>query len=127
PELVEARVALVDVEALVLAEGNGDALGVDRAAEELHAVIRVGDDLDVLDGGAAADAAEGQAVDLVVRRELEPAEAERDVAQDAAVVRVVGAAIGDEAGVAAAGETLDAGLALVGGTGVVVHLRVAEQ
>ena len=64
PELVGAGVALVDVKAVILVEREDDVAGVDRAAEELDAVVGVGEDLDVVDGGAGADTAEGEAVDL---------------------------------------------------------------
>ena len=65
---------------LVLVEGHDHVAGVDGAAEELDAVVGVGEDLDVGDVGAAADAAEGEAVDLLVGRIVNVAAvADRDV------------------------------------------------
>ena len=80
-ELHAAAVAEVEVEPVV---GEGDAeqmLGVDGAAEELERVVLVVQDLDVVDDRAVADAAERQAVDLLVRGDLEAAELQAHVAQ----------------------------------------------
>ena len=85
--------SLVPVEAVVtgpshcrVAHGNG-------TAEEFHTVVLVRDDLDVVDGGARADAREGEAVDFVVRCERRSTVADADVAQDAGVVGIVRAAV----------------------------------
>src|SRR5690606_8221744 len=88
PELPAALPALVVVEGVVGGEGNGGVLHVHRPAEPLDAVVVAGEDLDVLDGGAAADAAEREALDLVAldAGDRVAAVADRDVAEDAGVV-----------------------------------------
>src|SRR5690606_3738747 len=64
PELAEAGEALVVVEGVVVVVGGEQILAVHGAAEPLEAVVLTGDDLDELEGGAGADAAHGEAVDL---------------------------------------------------------------
>ena len=76
-------------------------LHVDGAAEPLDRVVAAHVRLDVIDLRAAADALERDAVQLVVRAELDAGELDAHVAQDAAVVVGVGAAV--DAGVAFAG------------------------
>ena len=125
PELVVTLMAFVEVEAVVLAECYGDALGVDGAAEDFHAVIGVGDDFDVLDGGAGADAAHGQTVDFLVGGIDVTTEADRDVFHNPRVVHSVGASVEDVAG-GAGGEAFDAELVGVGGrAGVVVDRSIS--
>src|SRR6185436_13317471 len=58
--------ALVEVDAVVPAGDAGEVLDVGGTAEELHVVVLVLVDVDVVDVGGAADGAQGQAVDLVV-------------------------------------------------------------
>ena len=65
-ELEATRVAVVGVEAVVLVVLADQVVRVDGAAEELEAVVERLADLDVIDLRAAADAAEREAVDLVV-------------------------------------------------------------
>src|SRR6185503_10604292 len=89
PELVRTPVAHVRVEAVVIAEGRHAVTGVDRAAEELEAVVPNGIALDVVDGGTPAHAAHGQAVDFLVRQNVDAAVADGDVAHRARAVVVV--------------------------------------
>jgi hypothetical protein len=79
-------IAEVPVEAVVAVVRADEVLGVHGAAEELEAVVERVVDHDVLDRGLVADAREGEAVDLVVHRELDAAELDADVAEDAGVV-----------------------------------------
>ena len=94
PELVVPPPAFVDVEGVVAVEGAHQVAAADGAAEPLEAVVLVVVDLHVLDDGAPADAAHGQAVDLVAGADVGAAVADRAVAEDAGVVAVVGAAVG---------------------------------
>ena len=127
PELVGAGEAFVDVEGVVLVEGHDHVAGADGAAEELDAVVGVGIDFDVVDFGAGADAAEGEAVDLAAGSVNVAAVADGDVAEDTAVVGRDGAAVFDHVGatveveVGGGGglEAFDAAFADVGGTAVV--------
>jgi len=71
----------------VVAAGREDrVLDVHRAAEELDAVVLVELDLDVVDRRASPDGLERDAVQLVVRAELDAGELDAHVTQDAAVV-----------------------------------------
>ncbi len=92
-ELELARIAEVPVEAVVLVEGADEVFRVHRAAEELEAVVERVVDHDVLDDGLVADAGEREAVDLVVHGELDAAELDADIPEDAGVVVGLGAAI----------------------------------
>ena len=84
-ELDLAAEALVEVEAVVAARVRRDVLEVRGAAEGLDLVVLVLQDLDVVEARRAAHAAQRQAVDLVVRREVEPAVPDRRVLERAAV------------------------------------------
>jgi hypothetical protein len=66
-ELALAHVALVRVEGVVAREEHRQVLDVHGAAEELEAVVRTVRHLAERDRRAGADAAESDAVDLVVR------------------------------------------------------------
>ena len=77
--------------------------GIDRAAEELHAIVQIVIHLNVIDRGAAANALEGDAVQLVLRIHIGAGELDHHIAQDAAAV--VGVVAAEQAGV---------GLALLG-------------
>src|SRR5690606_1613213 len=85
-ELHAAVPAGVDVEAVIAGAGDHDAPGVDRAAEDLDAVVGAVVDLHVLDGGAAADAAHGQALELVATGEGEAGVLDLHVLHGAGVV-----------------------------------------
>ena len=98
PELVRAVVALVDVEGVVLVEHQRDVAGVDRATEELDAVVGVGEDLHVVDLRAVADTAEGEAVDFAARGVDVASVADDHVADRAAVVGRIIAAVFDHVG-----------------------------
>ena len=135
PELVGAGVALVDVERVVLAERGHQVVGVDRATEELEAVVGVREDLDVVDLGAGTDAAQGQAVDLVGTGEDVATVADGNVAEHAAAVGGSGTAVFDHVGatitvdVGGSGrlEAFDAILADVGRAAVVGDGRGTED
>ncbi|MFN9959881.1 MAG: hypothetical protein ACK55I_42900, partial [bacterium] len=101
-ELDLAAPALVDVDAVVADVPDRDVLEVDGAAPDLDAVIDVVHDLDVVDVGVLADAAQRQAVELRAEADDAAAVAQRHVAQRAAVVEVVPAAVAG-AGVGRAG------------------------
>src|SRR5690606_3915568 len=107
-ELHGAVPGRVDVEAVVAGAGDDDPAGVDRAAEDLDAVVGAVVGLHVLDGGAAADAAHGQARQLVAAGEGEARVPDLHVLHGAGVVGRRVAAVHAE--VAA----FDAGLALRG-------------
>ena len=96
PELVGAGVALVDVETVVLVKGEHDVTGVDGAAKELDAVVRVGKDFDVVDGSSGTDATEGEAVDFAGTRVNITTVADGDVTDGAAVVGGSGASVFDD-------------------------------
>src|SRR5690606_22647021 len=96
----------IDVEAVVAGAGDHQVARAVRAAEELHAVVGAVVDLDVLQRGAAADAAGGQALELVPAGEGEARVADLHVLHGA---RVVG---GRVAAVHAQVAALDAGFAL---------------
>ena len=81
------------VEAVVGGVRHDQVLAVDGAAEPLHRVVAAHVRLDVIDLRAAADGLERDAVQLVVRAELDARELDAHVAEDAAVVVVVGAAV----------------------------------
>jgi hypothetical protein len=85
--------ALVDVEAVVTDVGDDEVLEVERAAPDLDAVVDVVHDLDEADVGPAADAAEGEPVQLVVEAHDSTAVADREVLDRAAVVVVVATAV----------------------------------
>ncbi|KOO35628.1 hypothetical protein Ctob_015908, partial [Chrysochromulina tobinii] len=104
-ELALADVALVHVEAVVAHEEHRQVLDVHGAAEELEAVVHVERHLAVVDDGAGADAAEGDAVDLVARAHDRAAvphahvlQGARRVGRIAAAVRVAGDALDLRAG-----------------------------
>ena len=61
---------------------------VDTSAEELDAVVEVVRDVDVVQGGAGADTAEGETVDLVVLTNDGATVPDTDVLHDAGVVRL---------------------------------------
>src|SRR6185295_12432737 len=132
--------SLVEVDAVVPAGDAGEVLDVGGSPEELHVVVLVLVDVDVVDVGGAADGAQGQAVDLVVGGEVEAAIADGDVAQGAAVVVVAdgdgrrrvpvgGGAVAVEAQAARGHQALDLELArgIGGGQRVVGHVGTAEQ
>ena len=80
---------------------------IDRAAEELEAVVRTHVGLQVLDLGAVAHAVERHAVGLVLLVEGEARVLEADVAQHARIVGIVRASVG---GVADLGEYARTGI-----------------
>ncbi len=90
-ELVFAAVALVGVKGVVVVESADQVAGIDGAAPELEAVVGGGVSLDKLDGGAAADGAEGQGVDFLVGLDGGAAMPDGDITQDAGAVVVVAA------------------------------------
>ncbi|KOO30352.1 hypothetical protein Ctob_011333, partial [Chrysochromulina tobinii] len=99
-ELALADVAIVRVEGVVAREEHRQVLDVHGAAEELEAVVRIVRHLAVVDDGAGADAAKGDAVDLVVRADDRAAVPHPHVLQGArrlggrgAAVRVAGDAL----------------------------------
>ena len=94
--------ALGPVERVVAAIGYDHVAHVDRAAEELKAVVRALIGLAVVHGGAVAHAVEGDAVGLVLFVEGKARIFQTDVAQRARVVGVVVAAIGGVANFGAA-------------------------
>ncbi|KOO52978.1 hypothetical protein Ctob_012098, partial [Chrysochromulina tobinii] len=114
-ELALAHVAIVRVEGVVAREEHRQVLDVHRAAEELEAVVRIVRHLAVRDGRVGADAAEGDAVDLVVRAHDRAAVPHAHVLQRARVVGRVDAAV------RVAADALDFG------GGRHVGRRVAEQ
>ncbi|KOO53341.1 hypothetical protein Ctob_016657, partial [Chrysochromulina tobinii] len=114
-ELALAHVAVVRVEGVVAREEHRQVLDVHRAAEELEAVVEVEGHLAVRDRRAGADAAEGDAVDLVVCAHDRAAVPHAHVLQGARRLGRVGAAV------RVAGDALD----LRGGRHV--GRRVAEQ
>eukprot|EP00968_Pinguiococcus_pyrenoidosus_P029109 scaffold8320_cov506-Pinguiococcus_pyrenoidosus.AAC.1 len=65
-ELDRAGVALVGVDAVVPDEEDGQVLHVDSSAEELHSVVKVERDLNMIHLRARPHSAEGDTVDLVV-------------------------------------------------------------
>jgi len=71
-ELNFSGVTEIGVEVIVETAQSDEVFGIDRAAEPLEGVIAGVGNLDVLDGGAAADAAEGEAVDLVTGEKAMP-------------------------------------------------------
>src|SRR5690606_58785 len=85
-ELQRTVPAGVGVEAVVVGAGDHDVAAVDRAAEPLDAVVGAVVDLHVLEQGAVADAAEGDAVELVVRGDLEAGVLHAQVLDHAGVV-----------------------------------------
>jgi len=99
--LAAAPVPLIRVEGVVAHEEHRQVLDVDCAAEELEAVVRVEGHLAVVDDGAGADAAERDAVDLVVRAHARAAVPHAHVPHDA---RAVGR---HDTAVRVAGDTLD--------------------
>src|SRR5690606_8608723 len=70
-ELQRALPAGVGVEAVVVGAGDHDVAAVDRATEELDAVVGAVVHLHVLEQGAVADAAQGDAVEFVVGGDVE--------------------------------------------------------
>ncbi len=86
---MKAGVALVDVEALVVAECHGDVLGIDRASEKLDTVVRVTENLDIFDDRSRTDTTKGKTVDLFVSRKLESPETNRNVAENTTIVRII--------------------------------------
>ena len=97
-------------------------LGIHRAAEELHAVVEVVVNLNVVHHSGVAHRLEGDAVQLVFRVHIGAGEAHADIAQHAGVVVAVGAA--EEAGVGL--PLLGAGVgAAIGPFRAVVDGRVA--
>ena len=86
-ELGSAAPAIVEVERVVVIAGENHIFQVHRAAEDFDAVVGVIVHLDIFDGGAVADAAEGQAVQFVaVLVQRKAGEADLHVADNAAVV-----------------------------------------
>ena len=92
PELVLAAIALVNVEVVVVAEEACHVFRVHGATEELTGIIGGAENLDVLNDGAAADGAERQSVDFLVRQNHRGGVADRDETEDARAVVVVTAA-----------------------------------
>ena len=92
-ELPLAAPAVRPVEAVVGDPVADHVTYLDGAAEELHTVVLVERDLDVLDLGAAAHALERNPVQLVVGAELGAGELDARVAEVAAVVVGVAAAV----------------------------------
>ena len=98
--------AVGPVQAVVGVAGEHQMLGADRAAEELHAIVQIVVDLDVIHFGAGTHALEGDAVQLVLRVHVGAGVLDHDIVQDAAAV--VGVVAAEQAGV---------GLALLGALG----------
>uniref|UniRef100_A0A0N4ZLJ2 NAD-specific glutamate dehydrogenase n=1 Tax=Parastrongyloides trichosuri TaxID=131310 RepID=A0A0N4ZLJ2_PARTI len=69
-ELGAAAPARVGVEGVVVGAVDDDALQVDVAAEDFDAVVRRVVGLDVFDGGARADAGQGQGLQFVAGRDF---------------------------------------------------------
>ena len=109
----------VDVEAVVVGAGGDVVLQAELAAEELGAVVRAVEALDVVEHGAAADAFGGQRLQLDVGAEDEARVADLHVAHAAGVVGVVEAAeprrVGRAFGLALAGVAGDGAGGAVGG------------
>jgi hypothetical protein len=93
-ELNASIPAIGPVQAIVGGTSDHEIPGIDRAAEEFDAVVFRHVRLDIFDGRAPADALKGNAVEFVVGAEEASGELDPHVAQDAAVVGRVGAAIG---------------------------------
>lgn len=92
-ELETAGVAVIPIEGIVVRMLAHEVLGIDGATEELETIIGRVTDLNVIDDGAAANPTKGQAVNLVVRRDLRPDVFDAHVARDAARVAVPIAAV----------------------------------
>ena len=93
PVLVVTAPAFVIVEAVVAAERYGQVAGVYSAAEPFDAVVNVGEYFDVLNCGAAANAAQGETVDFVTGANFSASVTDGNVAQNAGVVVVIVAAV----------------------------------
>jgi len=94
-KLQVAVVAQVKVEGVVAVVGGDEVSGVYGAAEKFKAVVAVGDDFDVFEGGSSADTSEGESVDFVAGTEQGAAVANGYVAQYAGVVVGVAASVDD--------------------------------
>uniref|UniRef100_A0A0N5A0R1 NAD-specific glutamate dehydrogenase n=1 Tax=Parastrongyloides trichosuri TaxID=131310 RepID=A0A0N5A0R1_PARTI len=92
-ELGAAAPAGVGVEGVVVGAVDDDVLQVDVAAEDFDAVVRRVEGLNVFDGGARADAGQGQGLQLVAGRDFKARVADLDVTQTARVVVDVAAAV----------------------------------
>lgn len=92
-ELSCATPSKVVVKAVIASARDEDVFEIDRTAEEFDAIVFVSVDLDVFDGGSRADGVKGDAVEFVVGADKPPCEFDTDIAQDAAAVVVVAAAV----------------------------------
>ena len=92
-ELAAAAEAHLPVQAVVQATHADQVLAGDRAAEPLEEIVGTAEGVAVLDPRVGADRVPGEGVQLVVRRDLVPCVLDPDVAQDAAVVAVIGPAV----------------------------------
>jgi hypothetical protein len=92
-ELAGATIAEVGVEPVVIRTGDRQIFGVHPAAENLDAIVRAVVDLDVVDGGELADAAHGEALQLVAGRDHDTRIADLDEAQRTRIVVGLVAAI----------------------------------
>ena len=86
-------IALVPVKAVVSTKGNKDVCGRNGSTKKFNAVIQVGDNFNVVEGGAAAHTGQSQTVDFVGCAKLGSSVANRHVAQNAAVVGVIVASV----------------------------------
>ena len=93
PELAFSAEAFIPVEGVILVECTDQVLGVDRAAEELKAVVRIGKHFNVLDGRAGTDTAHGQTIDFVVGGNRCTAMADGDIFKYTGTVGVIITAI----------------------------------
>ena len=94
PLRTSAVEALVPVEAVVAAEGHKCLVHGHRTSKEFDAVVQVGHDFDVVDGGSGTDASKGQAVDFVGSAELRSTVTDAHVGQHPRVVFVVASTVG---------------------------------
>src|SRR5690606_39227490 len=120
PELTLPAEALVIVERVVPAERRNEVARVDRPPKPLEPIILIGKHFDMLDRCAAPNAAHGETIDLVVRRDPSSSVADGYVSHHAGIIIVVVASIG------ATDVTLGKSLDLLLSTGH-VQTRSTEQ
>ena len=115
PELALTAETFVPVECVITVEGTDEILGVDRTAEELKSVIRIGEDFDVFDNGSGTNTTHCKAVDLIPVSDGGTTVADRNVLHDTGGVHVVVTPVDSEVGYWQAFDELSSGRAIDSG------------
>ena len=92
-ELKLSVVSFIEVEGVIPNVGNGEVLGIRGTTKELDAVVFVGEDFNVVDGGAITNSAKGKSIDFVTRSYFRTTMPDGNILKNTRVVSGIGATI----------------------------------